>query len=77
MADKYRTVNWELSPISIKTGMFAFSKPYLKVELGNEWGMENYDDTTPEDYAYTPSEIKSPVMNSILKNGWNVRFTLF
>ena len=77
MADRYRTVNWDLSPISVKTGWFAFSKPFLKIELGNEWGVENYKDTVPEDYAYTPNEIKSPVVNTIIKNGWNVRFTLF
>ena len=76
MADKYRSANWDLSPISIKTGLFALSKPFFKVEIGNEWGVDNYEDTIPEDYSYTPKEIKSPVMNSILKNGWNVRFSL-
>ena len=77
MADKYRSVNWDLSPISIKTGWMALSKPFFKVEVGNEWGVENYEETIPDDYTYTPNEIKSPVMNSILKNGWNVRYTLF
>ncbi len=77
MSDKYRSANWDLSPIMVKTGWFVLSKPYFKITVGNEWGVENYEDTAPEDYNFSPNEIKSPVMNSILKNGWNVRFSLF
>jgi len=77
MTDRYRSVNWDLSPISVTTGRFSFSRPFLRVEIGDQWGVENYEDTEPKDYTYTPNEIKSPVMNSILKNGWNVRFNLF
>lgn len=77
VSDKYRSVNWDLSPISVKTGWLALSKPYLKLNTGEEWGVENYEDTTPEDYNFVPDEIKSPIVNTILKNGWNVRFSLF
>lgn len=77
MSDKYRSVNWDLSPISVKTGWLVLSKTYFRVTLGDEWGVENYEDTAPEDYNFTPEEIKSPVMNTLLKNGWNVRFNLF
>lgn len=76
MTDRYRSVNWDLSPVSVRTGRFSWSRPYFKVETGPEWGVENYQDTTPRDYAFEPGEIKSPIMNSILKNGWNVRFNL-
>lgn len=77
MSDRYRSVNWDLSPVAVSTGRFSFSKPFFKVETGSEWGVENYEDTAPQDYSYLPNEIKSPVMNTILKNGWNVRFSLF
>ncbi|MDW7771900.1 MAG: hypothetical protein SCH71_03325 [Desulfobulbaceae bacterium] len=77
MIDKYRSVNWDLSPISVKTGWLALSRPFFKVTHGNEWGVENYEDAIPEDFRFTPDEIKSPVMNTILKNGGNVRFSLF
>lgn len=76
MSDKYRSANWDLSPIAVKTGWLVLSKPFFKVATGNEWGVENYRDTKPEDYDFSPDEIKSPVMNTILKNGWNVRFSL-
>jgi len=77
LSDKYRSVNWDLSPITVKTGWLVYSKPNFKITTGEEWGVENYEDTAPEDYYFTPDEIKSPVMNTILKNGWNVRFSLF
>jgi len=77
LTDKIRSVDWSLSPIKVKTGRMAFSKPLFKVETGEEWGIENYEDTAPNDYTFHPQEIKAPVMNTILKNGWNVRFSLF
>ncbi len=76
MTDKYRTVDWSLSPIKLKTGWLALSKPYFRVETGLAWGVENYVDAKPEDYNFSPDEIKSPVLNTIVKNGWNVRFSL-
>ena len=77
MIDRYRSVNWDLSPIVVKTGWLALGSPFFKVDTGPEWGVENYEDTIPQDYTYRESEIKSPVLNTILKNGWNVRFSLF
>ncbi len=77
MSDKYRSANWDLSPIAVKRGWLVYSKPNFKVKIGDEWGVENYEDTDPDDYGFTPNEIKSPMMNTILKNGWNVRFSLF
>lgn len=77
MTDKYRSADWKLSPIKVKTGWFAYSKPYFNVATGKEWGVENYTDSSPDDYSFSPKEIKSPFLNTILKNGWNVRFSLF
>lgn len=77
MTDKYRSVDWTLSPIKLKTGWLALSKPYFQVETGADWGVENYVDSHPEDYRFSPNEIKSPVLNTIIKHGWNVRFSLF
>jgi len=77
MTDRYRSVDWSLSPVKIKTGWFSFSRPYFAVSTGIVWGVENYVDSNPEDYSFSPNEIKSPVLNTIIKNGWNVRFNLF
>lgn len=77
MSDRYRSVDWTFSPFKVKTGWFSFSKPYFKVATGLNWGVENYVDSSPDDYSFMPNEIKSPILNTILKNGWNVRFSLF
>ncbi|GBE12087.1 MAG TPA: hypothetical protein ENG91_05495 [Desulfobacteraceae bacterium] len=77
LTDKFRSVDWSLGPGRVKTGWLASSRPIFKVAMGNEWGVENYEDTEPDDYAFGPEEIKGPIMNTILKNGWNVRFSLF
>ncbi|MHB8789110.1 MAG: hypothetical protein ACYDBT_04455 [Desulfobulbaceae bacterium] len=77
MTDRYRSVNWDLSPIAVKTGWRALGSPIFKVDTGPEWGVGNYEDTIPQDYTYSEGEIKSPVLNTILNNGWNVRFSLF
>ena len=77
MTDKYRSADWKLSPIKVTTGWFAYPKPYFNIAIGNEWGIDNYVNSAPEDYNFVPKEIKSPILNTILKNGWNVRFSLF
>jgi hypothetical protein len=77
LTDKYRSIDWTLSPIKLKTGWLALSKPYFRVETGIAWGVENYVDSNPDDYSFSPGEIKSPILNTIVKNGWNVRFSLF
>ena len=76
MTDRARSLNWDLSPITVKTGRLSLPTPFYRVEIGPEWGVENYNDTIPQDFSYTPDEIKAPILNTILKNGWNVRFSL-
>ncbi len=58
MTDKYRSADWSLSPIKVKTGWFAMSKPYFRVDTGIVWGVENYVDSNPDDYNFSPNEIK-------------------
>lgn len=77
MTDRARKVNWDLSPIKIRSGWRLPRLPYCKIHLGDEWGVENYEDTIPQDYTFREHEIKSPILNTVRKNGWNVRFSLF
>lgn len=76
LTDRTRSVNWDLSPITVRTGWLTPSLPLLRVELGPDWGVENYEDTDPAEYTYARGEIKSPILNTILKNGWNARLSL-
>jgi hypothetical protein len=77
MTDRFRSLHWKLSGGKAQTGFFAWPRPFFKVDLGEEWGIENYEQARPEAYEFTPREIKSPILNTILRNGWNVRFSLF
>lgn len=77
MSDRYRSVDWTFSPFKVKTGWFTIRKPYFKIATGLNWGIENYVDSSPDDYSFAPNEIKSPILNTILKNGWNARFSAF
>lgn len=76
LADRVRKIKFNDCPDRVKKGIFARPRPLLKVRLGKQWGVENYKDRQPHDYDFRPIEIKSPVMGTILKNGWNVRFRL-
>ncbi len=77
MSDRYRLVKWDFFSKSIKKGWFSFPKPFFHVQTGREWGIENYRESKPEAYNFMPEEIKSPLLNTITQNGWNVCFTIF
>ncbi len=76
MTDRYRTLKWKLSGHKAKVGFLSLPQLCLGVETGTKWGIENYKHTDQDAYTYEPSEIKTPLLNTILKNGWNVRFQL-
>ncbi|PID72359.1 MAG: hypothetical protein CSB34_02725 [Desulfobulbus propionicus] len=76
LIDKMRKVGFVDCPDRVKKGFLARPKPLLRVGLGEQWGVENYQKRQPHEYNFKPVEIKSPVMGTILKNGWNVRFRL-
>jgi hypothetical protein len=51
--------------------MFAY-------EIGKTWGIaESFQLGTVYDYRFVPKEIKVPIMNSILRSGWDLRFGIW
>lgn len=77
ISDRQRSIRFISCPNKVRIGLLAVPRLNFGVQLGKEWGVENYTNTGPEDYMFHPREMKSPVMGTILKNGWNVRFKLF
>ena len=77
MKDRVRNVNLDLCPIKVTTGFFSFPKFYCRVHTGSQWGLKNFKNTAADQYRFKAQELKSPVFNAIINNGWNVRFTLF
>ncbi len=76
MSDRKRSINLLLCPADIKTGFFSFPKPVFRVTLDSKQNLDSFKSKPPYDYAFLPREIKSPVLNSILNSGWNIRFRL-
>jgi hypothetical protein len=77
MRDRVRWVNFFLCPVRVNTGLLSSARFFWHVKIGKEWGIHNFEHTAADDYTFTPQQLKSPVFNTILANGWNVRFELY
>lgn len=77
MIDISRTVSWRTGITDLRLHASYFRGIMMEYSIGKQWGIkENFSLGKIYDYKFTPSEIKTPVMNTILKSGWNVRFAL-
>lgn len=78
LIDITRSMNASKGWDHLHFGFSYFRGVVMEFEIGAQWGIkENLDLGTIYNYRYSPSTIKTPVMNTILKNGWNIRFALF
>ncbi|WP_153306414.1 hypothetical protein [Desulfogranum japonicum] len=77
ISDKIRSVYFIVCPDEVKTGLFSWPRPLLNLYTGEKWTIEKYIDCIPPDFSFTPQEIKSPVLGTLRKHGWNIRFHYF
>ncbi len=78
LTDVTSSVNWGAGPAGVSYRWTFFRGILMGVSIGKAWGIkENLSLGKIYDYRFDPMEIKNPVLNTILKSGWNVRFTLF
>lgn len=78
LIDIQKSVSWRAGPTDLRFGFSFFRGIVFDFEIGKAWGIkENFELGKIYDYRFTPGEIKTPVMNTILKRGWNVRFALY
>ena len=50
----------------------------MAYEVGKQWGIKrNFEVGKIYDYKFVPSEIKLPILNSILRSGWDVRYGMW
>ena len=75
-SDRLRKVDLSLCPIRVKTGFFSRPRLFFGIKIGEDQGVEQYTMLRPVDFRFKPSEIKSPIVNTMLDQGWNVRFSL-
>lgn len=77
MLDQVRFVDFSLCPIKIRTGLLTSPRFYCFVRSGEQYSISTFEQTAAEDWRFRPQELKTPVFNTILKNGWNVRLQLY
>jgi len=78
LIDVHKSVSWRAGPSEVQVyGGFSRGTSFA-YEIGKQWGIkENFELGSIYDYQFSPQEIKNPVMNSILRNGWAVRFGMW
>ncbi len=76
LRDRVRPVDFSLCPVKVRTGLLSAPRFFFCVRVGPEFSISTFEQTAPEDWRFRPQELKSPVCNTIIRNGWNVRFEL-
>ncbi len=75
LIDITRSMHWRAGLSDLSFGFGFFRGIVMQYEIGKAWGIrENFTVGKIYDYSFNPSTIKTPVMNTILRAGWNVRF---
>ena len=78
LIDVHKSVSWRAGPSQVRVYGGFFRGLNFAYEIGKRWGIkENFELGSIYDYQFSPQEIKNPVMNSILRNGWAVRFGMW
>ena len=78
LIDVTKSVAWRAGPTSVRLRGGFFRGIMLAYEIGKQWGIkENFELGKVYDYRFVPQEIKMPILNSILRSGWDVRFGIF
>lgn len=78
LIDVMSTVSWGAGPASVKVHSTFFRGVYLGYSIGKAWGIkENFTLGKIYDFKFNSEEIHNPVMNTILRAGWDVRFGCF
>jgi hypothetical protein len=78
LIDVTRSVDWRAGPAQVRVGWGSFHGVVSAYEIGKRWGIrENWELGKVYDYKFVPAEIKTPVMNTLLRSGWDVRFGIW
>jgi hypothetical protein len=78
LIDVEKDVEWGAGPAQVRLSGGYFRGIELDVELGVQWGInENFHVGKTYDFKFQPSEIRNPVLNTILRSGWDVRLGMW
>lgn len=78
LTDVKTSISWGKGLDFFRFGFFGFRGVSLDVEIGKAWGItERFRPGVIYDYRFKTSEIRNPVLNSLLEAGWDVRYGIF
>jgi len=86
VTDYNRRVDLDLCPIRVRPSFFALPRPCFQLKLSRKTKRSRDEESTAEiiqnissvqNFHFKPEDLKTPVVQLILKHGWNVRFALF
>jgi hypothetical protein len=78
LIDVEKNVLWGAGPTQVRLSGGYFRGIAVGIEVGDQWGIkENFHLGKIYDYKFQPSEIRTPVLNTILKRGWDVRLGMW
>lgn len=78
LIDVSKSVSWRAGPEQVQVGFIGFRGVEMSYERGAAWGIqENFGVGEIYNYEFTNSEIKNPVLNTILRYGWDVRMGMW
>jgi uncharacterized membrane protein YhaH (DUF805 family) len=75
LIDVTKSVSWRAGPGEVRLRGGLFRGVIWAYEIGKAWGIqESFQPGKIYDYKFVPGEIKNPILNSILRAGWDARF---
>jgi hypothetical protein len=78
LIDVQKSVRWSVGPGRVRVWGGFFRGVMLGYSMGAQWGItETFGAGRVFAFTFDPMEIKNPVMNTILRSGWDVRFGLW
>ena len=81
LIDVTKAVQWRAGPTQVRLRGGWFRGVLFAFEIGQQWGVrENWQLGQVYAYRFVPAEIKQPVLNTLLRSGWEkgqriLRFT--
>ena len=78
MVDRTKEASWRAGMGGGSGSTSTSQGVVMAYEVGKQWGIKrNFELGKIYDYKFVPSEIKLPILNSILRSGWDVRFGIW
>ena len=78
MVDRTKEATWRAGMGGVSVSGSTSQGVVMAYEVGKQWGIkENFAPGKIYDYKFVPSEIKLPILNSILRSGWDVQYGMW